>query len=93
MKVTILAHVDIGHGVMVNKAMLDHHSAFYNSPSIFARKLLEMVFSASELKSSSLTGKHSNANKDREFLPALDSTRVGAVIGKCIFFFPNNILH
>ncbi len=43
---------------------------------------MEVVFTVVEMKSSSLTGRKSNANKTADVLPPLDVNKVTAVIGK-----------
>lgn len=82
--------VDIGNGVLVNKTLLEHKAAFYNTPPILARKLMEMIFTVQELKSSSLNGKQSNANKGMEALPALDNGKIAAIIEYTLTQYPNH---
>lgn len=58
------------------------------SPTIYARKLLRQVFQPGELAGTSITGKKSNAHKEKEAKTQLDPIRVNTVISEYIYCFP-----
>lgn len=71
---------DLG-GIKVSRALLlllDMGPT--KSPTVYARELLRLVFSSEELVGKSITGKQSNAHKDKPAKPQLDPVRVNAVI-------------
>ncbi|XP_060781828.1 uncharacterized protein LOC132889398 [Neoarius graeffei] len=71
--------VDIGRGVLVEKTSLMALSSV-KSGSTYARRLLKTIFTDAELVGKSLTGRKSNAFKDQDQKPALDPTKVEAVV-------------
>lgn len=73
---------DLG-GIKVSRALLlllDMGPT--KSPTVYARELLRLVFSSEELVGKSITGKQSNAHKDKPAKPQLDPVRVNAVISE-----------
>ena len=67
--------------MLLNTAELEHYKAFKHTPVIFSRQLLQMAFPRQVLATCSLFGRQSNANKDKEVLPALDNKILSDVIG------------
>lgn len=67
---------------MVPKTMMDKWRAMCPTPPRFARALLRTVFTAEELKGSSLHGQPSNLRPGVAPKPALDKKRVDAVISR-----------
>lgn len=72
--------VDIG-GFLVRDALLKMLELSHaKSPTVYARELLRQLFEPGELAGTSITGKQSNAHKDKGAKPQLDPIRVNAVI-------------
>ncbi|XP_042142593.1 uncharacterized protein LOC120843772 [Ixodes scapularis] len=72
--------VDLG-GYKVNKAVIDMlQLGPAKTATTYARELLRQVFTTEELLGKSITGKQSNAHKEKEARPQLDPVRVNAVV-------------
>ncbi|KAG0438546.1 hypothetical protein HPB47_016969 [Ixodes persulcatus] len=72
--------VDLG-GYKVNKAVIDMLKLGpAKTATTYARELLRQVFTTEELLGKSITGKQSNAHKEKEARPQLDPIRVNAVV-------------
>lgn len=78
--------VDLG-GYKVNKAVIDMlQLGPAKTATTYARELLRQVFTTEELLGKSITGKQSNAHKEKEARPQLDPVRVNAVVSEYYFF-------
>ncbi|KAH7957130.1 hypothetical protein HPB52_015596 [Rhipicephalus sanguineus] len=73
--------VDIGNGVTVPEVMLQKWKAMCPTAPRFARALLRFLFSAEELRGSSLYGRPCNARPGQAPKRALDKNKVDAGIG------------
>jgi len=74
-----LLQVNLGHGVLVNASNLQLVSR--QDPKKTTYTMCEVLFTRSELANSSLTGKRSNAFKDKAIKEKLDEARVQALAG------------
>ncbi|XP_064463088.1 uncharacterized protein LOC135373996 [Ornithodoros turicata] len=74
--------VDIGLGVLVDEVILHRIGSMSgNCPKRYARGLMRAVFTTEELCGGTLTGNSCNAKRELSRRPALDQTRVSAVLG------------
>jgi len=81
-----LLQVNLGYGVLVNASNLQLVSR--QDPKKTTYTMCELLFTRSELANSSLTGKKSNAFKDKAIKEKLDEARVQALAG-ALGFWPN----
>ncbi|XP_077560878.1 uncharacterized protein LOC144175715 [Haemaphysalis longicornis] len=71
---------DIGGFFVRNSLLKMLQISHSKSPTMYARELLRQLFEPGELAGTSITGKQSNAHREKAAKPQLDPTRVNAVV-------------
>ncbi|XP_070377251.1 uncharacterized protein [Dermacentor albipictus] len=72
---------DIGGGVMVSQATLTRlEQTYHDAPCKFSRALIRVLFTDEELANKTLFGRQANSHKENKVKPALDQTRVSALL-------------
>ncbi|XP_077536898.1 uncharacterized protein LOC144146119 [Haemaphysalis longicornis] len=71
---------DIGGFFVRNSLLKMLEISHSKSPTMYARELLRQLFEPGELAGTSITGKQSNAHREKAAKPQLDPTRVNAVV-------------
>ncbi|XP_033121734.1 uncharacterized protein LOC117120761 isoform X2 [Anneissia japonica] len=80
--------VDIGHGVLVERQVLQLITQSSTGPTKMVRKLFSTLFKSEEVIGKSMSGRKSNAHLEREVKEQLDPQRVSAILDFTLNQYP-----